>query len=98
TLRYLRFTGRPEALVRLVEAYCKEQGLFHTAETPAAAYSDTLELDLAKVEASLAGPRRPQDRIALTGVKKSWEESLKCFLATAKAGKQPSIQVIGAQA
>jgi aconitate hydratase len=98
TLRYLRFTGRPDWLVRLVEAYCKEQGLFHTAETPAAAYSDTLELDLAKVEASLAGPKRPQDRIALTGVKKSWEESLKGFLATAKAGKQPSIQVIGAQA
>jgi aconitate hydratase len=97
TLRYLRFTGRPEPLVRLVEAYCKEQGLFHTAQTPAAAYSDTLELDLGKVEASLAGPKRPQDRIALTGVKKSWEESLKGFLATAKAGK-PLAQVIGAQA
>jgi aconitate hydratase len=97
TLRYLRFSGRPEELVRLVEAYCKEQGLFHTAETPAAAYSDTLELDLASVEASLAGPKRPQDRIALSGVKKSWEESLKGFLATAKAGK-PLAQVIGARA
>jgi aconitate hydratase len=97
TLRYLRFSGRPEAQVRLVEAYCKEQGLFHTAQTPAAAYSDTLELDLGTVEASLAGPKRPQDRIPLTGVKKSWEESLKGFLATAKAGK-PQIQVIGAQA
>jgi aconitate hydratase len=97
TLRYLRFSGRPEALVRLVETYCKEQGLFHSAETPAATYSDTLELDLGKVEASLAGPKRPQDRIALGNVKKSWEDSLKDFLTTAKAGK-PLTQVIGAQA
>jgi aconitate hydratase len=97
TLRYLRFSGRPEEQVRLVEAYCKEQGLFHTAETPAAAYSDTLELDLGTVEPSLAGPKRPQDRIPLTGVKKSWEESLKGFLATAKGGKSAS-QVIGATA
>src|SRR5207237_4312741 len=51
TLRYLRFTGRPEGLVRLVEAYTREQGLFHTADTPEAAYSDTLSLELAKVEA-----------------------------------------------
>jgi aconitate hydratase len=97
TLRYLRFSGRSEALVRLVEAYCKEQGLFHTAETPEAAYSDIVELDLDKVEASLAGPKRPQDRIALSGVKRSWEESLKGFLASSKGGKALS-QVIGAQA
>ena len=56
TLRYLRFTGRPEPLIQLVEAYTKEQGLFHTPTTPAADYSDTLELDLATVEPSLAGP------------------------------------------
>src|SRR5580704_10273884 len=55
TLRYLRFTGRPEKLVKLVEAYCKEQGLFHTKDTPAASYSDTLSLDLGTVEPSLAG-------------------------------------------
>jgi aconitase A len=97
TLRYLRFTGRPEEQVRLVEAYCKEQGMFHTAETPEAAYSDTLELDLAGVEPSLAGPKRPQDRIPLSGVKRSWEGSLKDFQKAAKAG-QPSAQVIGAQA
>jgi len=97
TLRYLRFSGRPEALVRLVEAYCKEQGLFQTADTPPAAYSDTLELDLATVEPSLAGPKRPQDRIALSGVKKSWAESLKGFVAAAKGGK-PLAQVIGAEA
>jgi aconitate hydratase len=96
TLRYLRFSGRPEALVRLVEAYCKEQGLFHTAQTPAAAYSDTLELDLGRVEVSLAGPKRPQDRITLSGVKKSWEGSLEGFLATAK-GSRPLAQVLGAQ-
>src|SRR5512136_816889 len=69
TLRYLRFTGRPEPLVRLVEAYAKEQGLFHTASTPAATYSDTLALDLATVVPSLAGPTRPQDRVPLDQVK-----------------------------
>src|SRR5438270_10499722 len=53
TLRFLRFTGRPDSLVALVEAYTKEQGLFHTRNTPAATYSDTLELDLSGVEPSL---------------------------------------------
>jgi aconitate hydratase len=57
TLKYLRFTGRDEHQVALVEAYMKEQGLFHTADTPPAEYTDTLELDLASVEPSLAGPR-----------------------------------------
>src|SRR4030088_3133414 len=65
TLRYLRLTGRSEDHVRRVEAYCKEQGLFHTEDTPPASYSETLELHLAKVEPSLAGPTRPQDRVAL---------------------------------
>src|SRR5438552_615450 len=69
TLRYLRATGRPEALVHLVEAYYKEQGLFHTPETPEAEYSDTLELNLRTVEPSLAGPTRPQDRVRLGDVK-----------------------------
>jgi aconitate hydratase len=98
TLRYLRFSGRSEDLVRLVEAYCKEQGLFHTAQTPAAVYSDTLELDLAHVEPSLAGPKRPQDRLPLSAAKKSWEESLKSFLAVVKDGKKPVTLVMGAQA
>jgi aconitate hydratase len=97
TLRYLRFTGRPEEQVRLVEAYTKEQGLFHTAETPPAAYSDTLELDLQTVVPSLAGPRRPQDRVPLTRAKQAWEESLKGFLSTCK-GSKPLAQVQGAQA
>ncbi|MYB20517.1 MAG: aconitate hydratase AcnA [Holophagales bacterium] len=69
---YLRFTGRSEAQVELVEAYCREQGLFHGPDTSEAEYSDTLELDLATVEPSLAGPRRPQDRVPLSGVKDSF--------------------------
>ncbi len=76
TLRYLRFTGRPEPLVKLVEAYCKEQGLFHTEQTPEAAYSDTLTLDLGTVQPSLAGPKRPQDRVALKDVKRSFAAAL----------------------
>ncbi len=73
---YLRFTGRDEAQVELVEAYCREQGLFHGPDTPEAEYSDTLELDLSTVEPSLAGPRRPQDRIRLSEVKESFLSQL----------------------
>jgi aconitate hydratase len=80
TLRYLRFTGRPEEQVRLVEAYTKEQGLFHTAGTPAAAYSDTLTLDLGSVEPSLAGPIRPQDRVPLSQAKQSFAAGLEMLL------------------
>src|SRR5271166_4944347 len=82
TLRYLRFTGRPEPLVQLVEAYCKEQGLFHTAQTPEAAYSDTVELDLGTVQPSLAGPKRPQDRVLLKDVKRSFAAALPGMLVT----------------
>ncbi|MCY3927290.1 MAG: aconitate hydratase AcnA [Acidobacteria bacterium] len=73
---YLRFTGRSEAQVELVEAYCREQGLFHGPDTPEAEYSDTLELDLGTVEPSLAGPRRPQDRVRLSEVKESFLSQL----------------------
>jgi aconitate hydratase len=83
TLRYLRFTGRPETLVRLVEAYAREQGLFHTADSPEAVYSDTIELDLATVEPSLAGPTRPQDRVRLSEAKKSFADALKVMLSKA---------------
>jgi aconitate hydratase len=76
TLKYLRFTGRDEHHVALVEAYMKEQGLFHTADTPVAEYTDTLELDLASVEPSLAGPKRPQDRVLLSDAKRSWRRAL----------------------
>jgi len=73
TLRYLEFTGRPKEQVQLVEAYMKEQGLFHSAASPEPAYSDTLSLDLATVEPSLAGPRRPQDRVALRDVPRNFQ-------------------------
>ncbi len=76
TIRYLQFTGRPEALVRLVEAYTKEQGLFHTPDTPEANYSDHLSLDLGTVQPSLAGPKRPQDRVRLGDVKKNFADGL----------------------
>ncbi len=76
TLDYLRFTGRSEERVRLVEAYMKEQGLFHTAESPEPRFVDTLELDLATVVPSIAGPRRPQDRISLTNAKRAFLDAL----------------------
>jgi aconitate hydratase len=76
TLRYLRFTGRSAERVALVEAYMKEQGLFHAADTREPEYSDTLTLDLADVEPSIAGPRRPQDRVPLSRAKTSFLESL----------------------
>ena len=76
TLIYMRLTGRSETHIKRVEAYAKEQGLFRTAGAPEPIYSDTLELDLGKVEPSLAGPSRPQDRVALKNVKKSFLEAL----------------------
>jgi len=76
TLRYLEFTGRPADRVRLVEAYMKEQGLFHGPDSPESVYSDTLELNLATVEPSLAGPRRPQDRVPLREVGRNFLEEL----------------------
>ncbi len=80
TLRYLRLTGRSEDHVALVEAYSKEQGLFHTADSPEPMYSDTLELDLSTVEPSIAGPKRPQDRVLLTDAKQAFQEALQVIL------------------
>jgi aconitate hydratase len=85
TLRYLRFTGRPEALVRLVEAYTKEQCLFHDANTPEPMYSEVVPLPLETVEPSLAGPRRPQDRVPLGKVKGSFAKELPSMLGKARA-------------
>lgn len=85
TLQYLRSTGRPEPLVRLVEAYFKEQGLFLTAGAPEPAYTDTLELDLARVEPSLAGPKRPQDRVRLGEVRKSFSDALQTMRPATQA-------------
>ncbi len=76
TLKYLRLSGRDEHHVKLVEAYCKAQGLFREPGMPDPVYSDTIELDLGTVVPSLAGPKRPQDRIPLTGVKASYLASL----------------------
>jgi aconitate hydratase len=76
TLAYLRRTGRTPAEVELVERYCKEQSLFRTADTPDPEFTDTLELDLASVEPSLAGPKRPHDRVALSEMKDAFRRSL----------------------
>ncbi len=76
TLEYLRMTGRPPHLLKVIEAYCKEQGLFRTAGSPEPTFSDLLELDLGTVEPSLAGPRRPQDRVALAKSKSEFRREL----------------------
>jgi aconitate hydratase len=75
TLEYLRFSNRPADLIALVEAYTKEQGIFRTDSTPDPQYSDTLELDLAAVTPSMAGPKRPQDRVELPNVKRNFAEA-----------------------
>jgi aconitate hydratase len=81
TLRYLRFTGRPPERVELVEAYCRAQGMFHEPGAPEPVFSDTLELDMATVEPSLAGPRRPQDRVALSDAAADFREELRTFVS-----------------
>ena len=88
TLNYLRFSGRPEWLIHLTEAYMKEQGMFHTPDSPEAVYSDTLALDLGSVEPSIAGPRRPQDRVPLREAKPQFRISLQTIL-DATGPKQP---------
>ena len=82
TLKYMRQTGRSEQQVQLVERYSKEQGLFRTDDGPVLKYTKTLSLDLSTVEPSLAGPKRPQDRIALKDMKQAFNNSL-----TAPVGK-----------
>jgi aconitate hydratase len=86
TLAYLRFTGRDEAGAQLVETYTKAQGLFRTDDTPDPVFSDTLNLDLGDVEPSIAGPKRPQDRVRLADAKASWRRSLASMLAGAAGG------------
>jgi aconitate hydratase len=76
TVRYLAFTGRDAATVALVEAYAKAQGLWRDEAAPEPLYTDTLELDLGRVEPSLAGPRRPQDRVALSSAKAAFARAL----------------------
>ncbi|BAH39662.1 MAG TPA: aconitate hydratase AcnA [Gemmatimonas aurantiaca] len=82
TLKYLRLSGRSEEQVALVEAYTKAQGLFRTDETPDPIFTDTLELDLSTVVPSLAGPKRPQDRVPLTESKRMYREALAAQMAS----------------
>ncbi len=85
TLAYMRMTGRKKEHVELVELYCKEQGIFHDPEAPDPVYTDVVELDMDKVEPSMAGPRRPQDRISLGRVRKRFRDDLEKLY-----GKKPA--------
>ncbi|UCF20267.1 MAG: aconitate hydratase AcnA [Gemmatimonadota bacterium] len=86
SLRYLKFTGRSAEQVAVVEAYMKEQGLFHGSESPEAEYTDTLELDLGAVEPSRAGPKRPHDRVRLSQAKQVFKEALPSLVAPGSGG------------
>ncbi|BAU49094.1 aconitate hydratase [Sulfurifustis variabilis] len=92
TLDYLRLTGRPASRIALVEAYMKEQGLFHGADSPEPTYTDTLALDLGSIEPSIAGPGRPQDRVPLPHAKTDFRRSLPQLLppSAARSQKQPA--------
>ena len=87
TLKYLRLTGRSEEQIALVEAYSREQGLFHDDKTPEAQYSELLTLDLATVEPSLAGPKRPQDRVVLSQAGESFQKALPSLIKPKSATK-----------
>jgi len=93
TLTYLRLTGRSEEQVALVEAYSREQGMFHEENAPEAQYSELLGLDLDTVEPSLAGPKRPQDRVPLSSAKESFENALPSLIKTSKG--QPAEAISG---
>jgi aconitate hydratase len=94
TLRYLRLTGRPEEQIALVEAYYREQGLFRTADTPEAEYSATIALDLATVEPSVAGPKRPQDRVLLKDAPAGFAKQLPSLISpkAAKTGERQAVR------
>ena len=84
SLKYLQLTGRSDEQIALVEAYAREQGLFHDAKTPEAEYSELLSLDLSTVEPCLAGPKRPQDRVVLSKAGESFEKALPTLIKAAK--------------
>ncbi len=84
TLRYLELTNRSPDQIKLVEAYAKAQGIFRTDQTPDPIFSDSLSLDLASIEPSMAGPRRPQDRVALKDSQKAWQQALPVMLESKK--------------
>jgi aconitate hydratase A / 2-methylisocitrate dehydratase len=87
TLDYLRLTGRDQARVQLVEEYARAQGLFRTDDSPEAVYTEVINLDLASVEPSLAGPKRPQDRVSLSRAKAAFQTALPTMQAPAKMAK-----------
>jgi len=90
TLDYLRLTGRDDAHVQLVEAYAKEQGLFWTAASPDPVYTTTVELDLSTIEPSLAGPKRPQDRVSLRQAKYKFQQALELMVSERKPKPAPA--------
>jgi aconitate hydratase len=91
TIKYLKFTNRPAKTVALAEAYCKKQGLFRTNDSPEPVFTDTLTLNLKDVEPSLAGPKRPQDRVPLKDSRRIFRESLKSFLEGDSAKVDPKV-------
>src|SRR5688572_193001 len=94
TLDYLRLTGRDADRVDLVETYARAQGLFRTDATPDAAYSQTIEVDLRSIEPSLAGPKRPQDRVALNKAKMAFAAALPGMQVPAKGGARPAAAAV----
>jgi aconitate hydratase len=90
SLKYLKLTGRSADQIALVEAYCREQGLFHDEKTPEAEYSELLALDLSTVEPSLAGPKRPQDRVILSQAADSFQKALPSLIKPKSAAKTTS--------
>jgi aconitate hydratase len=99
SLRYLKLTGRSDEQIALVEAYAREQGLFHDADTSEAEYSELLSLDLATVESSLAGPKRPQDRVVLSQARESFRQALPSLIKpkTKAANAAPSEAAVAAK-
>ena len=93
TLRYLEFTGRPQEQVELVEAYAREQGLWHDASSKAPAFSDTIELDLEAIVPSIAGPRRPQDRVPLSESRERYHDALASYRQEPGAD-DPSVRTV----
>jgi aconitate hydratase len=90
TLRYMRFSGRDDAQVKLVEEYCKAQGLFHAPGAKEAKYSDVVHLDLASIVPSIAGPTRPQDRVKLSESKESFHSALEKLLSKSPKPSAPT--------
>jgi aconitate hydratase len=91
-IHYLRLSGRDDDTVALVEAYCRAQGLWREAGTPAPRFTDTLHLDLDSVEPSLAGPKRPQDRVAMSGLKQAFDEALELAGKAGEADRAVPVQ------